>query len=193
MGSSDFKWVVPALVITTGLITTSCTPKVEFEDAYIQITSPQIEPNRSIPLPKDETILTITGNVRNTNQHDSIVMDRLTLESVGLVEYTVKDLFENENRLFRGVLMRDLLALWQVTPEATTLEITALNDYQVDIPIEWLQDFPVLLALQQDGQYMTRDYRGPTMLIFPYEQFSEIPEFSTEFYWIWQIKTINAR
>ncbi len=193
MISSGLKWIVLALGITAGLITTRCTPKVEFEDVYLQITAPQIGTNHPIPLPKNETILTVTGNVRNTNQGDAIVMDRLTLESVGLVEYSVKDLFENEHRLFRGVLMRDLLDLWQITPETTTLEITALNDYQINVPIEWLQEFPVLLALQQDGTDMPRDYRGPTMLIFPYEQFPDMSEFSVEFYWIWQIKTIHAK
>ncbi|MEL7071256.1 MAG: hypothetical protein AAGN15_21770 [Cyanobacteria bacterium J06581_3] len=45
-------------------------------------------------------------------------MDRPTLASVGIVEYSVDDPFESKSNTFRGVLVKDLLEVWQV-PDGT--------------------------------------------------------------------------
>ncbi|MEO1386357.1 MAG: hypothetical protein AAFV85_03155 [Cyanobacteria bacterium J06634_6] len=45
-------------------------------------------------------------------------MDRSTLASVGIVEYSVDDPFESKSNTFRGVLVKDLLEVWQV-PDGT--------------------------------------------------------------------------
>ncbi|MEO0886311.1 MAG: hypothetical protein AAFY54_10275 [Cyanobacteria bacterium J06648_10] len=45
-------------------------------------------------------------------------MDRPTLASVGIVEYSVDDPFESKSNTFRGILVKDLLEVWQV-PDGT--------------------------------------------------------------------------
>jgi hypothetical protein len=108
------------------------------------------------------------------------------------VEYEVVDPFENRKQLFRGVLMRELLNLWQVKAEATTLDMVALNDYHVDLPIALMREKPLLFALQADGEYMRPDYRGPAMLVFPYGYYQfKRPLYDA--YWIWQIKAITVK
>ncbi|WP_010480255.1 molybdopterin-dependent oxidoreductase [Acaryochloris sp. CCMEE 5410] len=183
------QWIVPALVLFIG----GCATDAKFNDVYTQITPPQLQAGQPIPLPNSEPILKVTGRLGNTNQDDHIIMDRQTIESLGLVEYSVLDLFEQQNHIFRGVLMRDLLDLWQVDSQATTLNLKALNDYNIQVPIIWLKQYPVLFALQQDGKNMQSDYRGPAMLVFPYQQFPSVSEFAEESYWIWQIAEINVQ
>lgn len=183
------QWIVPALVLFIG----GCATDAKFNDVYTQITPPQLQAGQPIPLPNSEPILKVTGRLGNTNQDDHIIMDRQTIESLGLVEYSVLDLFEQQNHIFRGVLMRDLLDLWQVDSQATTLNLKALNDYNIQVPIIWLKQYPVLFALQQDGENMQSDYRGPAMLVFPYQQFPSVSEFAEESYWIWQIAEINVQ
>ena len=119
-------------------------------------------------------------------------MDLATIESLGVVEYTLDDPFENEEATFRGVLMSDLLDIWQVDEAATTLNMVALNDYAVDVSISDLREFPVIFAMQENGEYMTVARRGPAMLVFPYRDF----EFDETFYnnlWIWQIEMVEVQ
>lgn len=145
-----------------------------------------------IPPPETEPLLTVMGKIGVTNVGDTLAMDRSTLEAVGLVEYMVKDPFEEVDHTYTGVLMRDLLELWQVPPDATLLQVIALNDYEIDVPIELMRNYPVIFALKEDGEYMTPDYRGPAMLVFPYDHYS-FEESLTNSYWVWQIKSITVK
>ena len=187
-------FLITVIIIPFILIVSGCDPKPDFDSVYTRVSegilTPQAESD--IPLPQNEIILTVTGKMNTQNQGTTIVMDLSTIESVGLVEYVVKDPFEEEQKTFRGVLMRDLLDLWQVDSEAIVLELTALNDYKVEVPINILREFPVIFALQQDGEYMTPDYRGPAMLVFPYNHYKFDP-FIVNSYWIWQIKDIVVK
>ncbi len=182
--------VVPLFVI----VASGCDPQPDFDSAYTRISEGTftLQAENDIPLPQGETILTITGQINAHNEGNSIVMDLSTIEAVGLVEYTVEDPFEERQRTFRGVLMKDLLDLWQVDSQATVLEITALNDYKVEVPISMLREFPIIFALQQDGEYMTPDYRGPAMLVLPYGYY-EFEHLITNAYWIWQIKSVFVK
>ncbi|MEM9163292.1 MAG: molybdopterin-dependent oxidoreductase [Cyanobacteria bacterium P01_F01_bin.4] len=168
-----------------------CSAQPEFDSVYTQLDTPSLAAGSAIPDPQEDVILTVSGQVGAANEGQTIVMDIPTIESAGLVEYTVEDPFEKEERTFEGVLMKDLLALWQVSPEATVLSVTALNDFQVDVPIELVRDYPVIFALKQDGEYMTPDYRGPAMLVFPYDHYTF--DIGSDSYWVWQIKTIEVK
>lgn len=168
-----------------------CTSQPDFDSVYTRLNTISLVAGSPIPKPQEDIILTVSGQIGAANQDQSIVMDIPNIESVGLVEYTVEDPFEQEQRTFTGVLMKDLLELWQVSPEATRLEVTALNDYQIDVPIDLVRDYPVIFALKQDGEYMTPDYRGPAMLVFPYEHYQF--DIGTDSYWAWQIKTIAVK
>lgn len=151
-----------------------------------------LHPGVAIPVPQQAPILTVTGKIGTTNHDHAIVMDRTTLEKAGLVEYTVNDPFEDRPVRYGGVLMRDLLALWQVADDAQMVAITALNDYKIDIPITEFRQFPILFALEADGVYMQPDYRGPAMLVYPIDQY-EFDSIAVQRNWIWQIKTIDIQ
>ena len=180
-------YVACALLLST---TASCSSEPKFDSVYKQLEEPTLASGSKIPGPQQEAILTVSGKIGTKNQGDTIVMDIPTIESVGLVEYTVEDPFEDVPHTFSGVLMKDLLELWEVSPEASNLNVVALNDYQIDVPIDLVRDYPVVFALKQDGEYMTPDYRGPAMLVFPYDHYKFEP--GTDSYWAWQIKSITV-
>lgn len=119
-------------------------------------------------------------------------MDLPTLEAVGLVEYDVLDPFENRKIVYRGVLMRDLLDLWQVEESAATAYFEALNDYAISIPLAELRQYPVIIGLQADGAYMQPDYHGPAMLIYPLDDY-QLDPIATMRKLIWQIKSIDIQ
>lgn len=169
----------------------SCSKQPAFDSVYTRLETAILKAGSKIPAPKEEPILTVSGKIGTANDEQTIIMDIPTIESVGLVEYTVTDPFEKEEHTFTGVLMKDLLELWQVPPEASVLDILALNDFQVDVPIELVRNYPVIFALQQDGEYMTPDYRGPAMLVLPYDHYKF--DLGADAYWAWQIKSITVK
>jgi hypothetical protein len=187
---SRFPWFLLVLLLTRLAACSSSSP--DFDSVYKQVTPAQLKAGDSIPEPRGDVILTVAGAVGKTNHGNQILMDLATIESIGLVEYRVVDPFENRKKLFRGVLMRELLNLWQVHTTATTLDMVALNDYHVDVPIALMREKPLLFALQADGEYMRPDYRGPAMLVFPYGYYKFQRPLS-DAYWIWQIKAITVK
>jgi hypothetical protein len=172
----------------------ACTPQepTTTEPVYTVVSEGTLNAGDAIPVPTGDVILTVTGNIGTSNVDDTIQMDIATVESVGQVEYTVDDPFENRAVTYRGVLMSELLDLWQVGDDATTLNIVALNDYAVDVPLADLRTYPVIFALQADGEYMPIATRGPAMLVYPYNDFEfEVAIYND--YWAWQIKSIEVR
>lgn len=161
------------------------------DTVYTIVTEGTLKPGDSIPVPESGAILTITGSVSNFNVDESIVMDIPTIESVGVVSYTVTDPFEETKVTYTGVLMSDLLKVWGVDDSATTLSVLALNDYQVEVPIKDVRDYPVIFAMKSDGEYMPISTRGPAMLVFPYDDF-EFDKALYNDYWAWQIKSIDV-
>lgn len=186
-------------LVTIASILSGCTAKPDFDAVYSRVSSATIQAGQAIPAPRGEIILSVTGKINarqasaslNPEPGDRVVMDRTSLEAVGVVEYDVKDPFESKSSRFRGVLMRDLLNQWQVSPEASQVTFIALNDYHITIPIQLLRQYPVLLALEQDGVVMQPDYRGPAMIVMPHEQYRSVRELAEKNYWIWQVTQIQ--
>jgi hypothetical protein len=170
-----------------------CTTAPKFDAAYTRVSAAQLQPGQPLPPPQGPILITVTGKIQAQQGKSStaIQLDRESLASAGMVEYEVNDVFEQKKNRFRGVLMRDLLALWQVTPEAKQVTLTALNDYKITMPIALLQQYPVILAMEQNGSPMQPDYRGPAMIVTPYEQYGAVPELANRDYWIWQVTKIQ--
>lgn len=174
------------------LFLAACAVAPNFDQVYTVVSAATLRPGAAIPTPQQEPMLTITGKISATNRDNTILMDRAALEQVGLVEYTVTDPFEQRLVRYRGLLMRDLLALWQVAADTQTVHVTALNDYKIAIPMSDFRQYPVLFALQADGVYMQPDYRGPAMLVYPLDQYA-FDLIAVQRKWIWQIKTIEIQ
>jgi hypothetical protein len=161
------------------------------EPVYTRFSEASLTPGDAIPTADGSAVLTVTGKIGATNNGDAIEMDMATIEAAGLVEYSVNDPFFDRSVSYRGPLMSELLDLWQVSPDATTLRLTALNDYNIEIPISLLREFPILFAVQADGEYMSIAERGPAMIVFPYDDY-QFEQPATDAYWIWQIKSIEV-
>lgn len=181
-------------VVLVVLISAACAPAAPAtpEVVYTTVTQGELDAGEEIPAPQGETILIVSGNIGTTNANDTIEMDLATIESVGVVDYTVDDPFENRAITYRGVLMSDLLDVWQVSEDATSLHVVALNDYAVDVPIADLRQYPVVFALQADGEYMPIAEKGPAMLVYPYNDF-EFDRNIYNDYWAWQIASVEVR
>ncbi|NQW23031.1 MAG: molybdopterin-dependent oxidoreductase [SAR202 cluster bacterium] len=161
--------------------------------SYETVTAASIKSGDAIPAPTGDVIITMLGDLNVTNSGDTLELDMPTLEGFGLVKYTVNDPWLNAENTYTGVLISDLRKALGASSSATSLLFTALDDYQVDISLEDVEKWPILLATRNNGEYMDIENSGPTRVIFPYDAFPEIDRVSYKDLWIWNIKSVEVR
>ena len=143
-----------------------------------------------LPMPQGEVILTVRGRITATNSGAEARFDRAMLLASGSDELRTPTPFTEGESTYSGVLLSRLLDL--VGAVGTQLESRALNDYEVAIPVAEVRDYPVLLALDRDGQPLSVRERGPLWVIYPWSRYPELDDRVHRQRSIWQLTTIEV-
>jgi hypothetical protein len=140
--------------------------------------------------PRGRPTLSITGRIGTTNADGEMRVDQAALDRLGLLEMNVNDPWAKQRLALQGVWLRDLVALAKPLPGATSLHLTALDDYQVDLKLDDVRADAILLASRAaDGTTLPIEDGGPTRVVFADDL---APRFSPDL-WIWNIDTIEVR
>jgi len=156
-------------------------------------TAVLLAPARAADLaqPQGPVILTVTGNISNTNSGGEARFDLAMLENLPGRTTTTETPWTEGKVSFEGPLGQALLDL--VGAEGDTLLVTALNDYEADIPTSDFANWPVILATHMNGEAMSVREKGPLFVIYPVDAdptlYNEVV-FSRS---VWQVKTIEVR
>ncbi len=160
---------------------------------YETVSQGTIKPGDPIPAPTGEVVLTIDGDISQTNVGGTLQFEMSTLENIGLVQYDVDDPFVKKNIVYTGVLLSEVLKVAGADPNATMLTLSALDDYSVDMKIEEAGKWPVLIATQADGLYMPIDKNGPLISVFPLNDFPEqLDHLTYDALWVWSLSGITV-
>ncbi len=139
--------------------------------------------------PKGDVILTVTGAITATNSADGLVLDLAQLEALPQHSFTTSTTWTEGKTTFQGVLLKDLIAA--IGAKGKTIDMTALNDYVIEMPFADVKDDGPLLAYLMDGKTMPLRDKGPIWMVFPYDQ---NPDYRTEETYsrsIWQLLRID--
>ena len=142
----------------------------------------------TLPPPAGEVLLTVTGAISATNDAGAARLDRAQLLAWGPGQLRTTTPWTEGAATFEGVFGDRLLAELGVI--GTLLRCTALNDYSVDIPVQELREFPVLFALQQDGEALKPRGRGPIWVVYPWSQHPDLDDRLHRQRAIWQLTAI---
>lgn len=93
---------------------------------------------------------------------------------------------------FRGPLVRTVLGEAALR-NATSVRMTALNDYSVDIPVEDFLRYDAILATHMNGQHLTVRDKGPIWLIYPISAHRELQNTATNAKLVWQLARIELK
>ena len=132
-------------------------------------------------------ILDVVGTSANTAE--IIEFDRSMLEEIEQVEIQTVTPWTEGDITFSGVLLRNLFMLDDNA--AGLVRAIALNDYAVDIPLDDILNYDVIVAVQRDGEYLTVRDKGPLWVIYPW---SDVPALRTEVHYsrsIWQLRRLE--
>jgi len=136
----------------------------------------------------DAVILTIDGKIDGGAPLDFTASQ---LEAIGSAQIATATPWHDGTPVFEGVPMETLLA--HVGAEGEEADVLALNNYRTTIPLADFTAYPVLLALKQDGEYMSVRNKGPLFIIYPFDDFDEL---RTDLYHArsaWQVRSITIK
>jgi len=111
------------------------------------------------------------------------------LQAMPQTEVITKNEFVDGIKHFKGPLARDILKLVGAK-DATTVTMTAANDYKVKIPVHEFFDYDAILAISMDGHPFSRRDKGPIWVIYPMSDFSELQDPVYNSRLIWQLVKI---
>lgn len=139
--------------------------------------------------PVGKVILTLSGNIENTNEEGKATFDLASLERLGVVSFQTSSPWFNGRTTFSGIPMQKLMDY--VGAKGSIVKVTALNDYTTQIPLSDFSKFNVLLALKINGEYMPVRNKGPLFIVYPYDS---QPELSNQIYFsrsAWQVSKMR--
>lgn len=139
--------------------------------------------------PAGKVLLTLSGNIENTNEDGKAVFDIASLEKLGAVSFQTTSPWYNGRTTFTGIPLQKLMDY--VGAKGSVVKVTALNDYTTVIPINDFNKYNVILAYKVNGEYMRIRDRGPLFVVYPYDS---MPELNNQIFYsrsAWQVSRMN--
>ena len=121
----------------------------------------------TLPAPKGEAVLTVSGDIVRTNAGDTAVFDMEMLTAMPAISFETTTLWTEGVKTFKGVALADLLDM--VGVQDGTIRALAINDYAVEIPVDSLTASTPIVAYEMDGAPMPRRQKGPLWIVYPYD------------------------
>jgi hypothetical protein len=143
--------------------------------------------------PTPAAVLTITGSrLGPPAQAGRVAFDLGALQQMAQRRIVSATPWYSSVSEFTGPLLRDVLkAAGAGLDGGGSLRCTALNDYRVEIPLDDVRRFNIVVAHLFNGKPMSVREKGPLFVIYP---FDEQPQLRTTTYFsrcIWQLKSIE--
>jgi hypothetical protein len=158
-----------------------------YNDAYQVVSDATIKPGDALPAPQDDVVLTVSGKIGSAAP---VTFDMKTLEKIGLIRFTTRTEWTDGPVQFEGVLLKDLLAVLHADKSADKLVLKALNDYISSMPITDADTYPVMVAVKENGAYMSVRERGPLWIVYPQDAYPEVGRREFLSRWVWQLAEI---
>jgi hypothetical protein len=143
----------------------------------------------ALEAPTGAVVLTVRGAQARAGRDGQADFDMAMLERLRLRSITTETPWHSGTRTFKGPLLRDVLAA--AGAQGKTARLVALNDYHVDLPLEDVQRYDVILACQLDGKPMSVREKGPLFVMYP---FDTQPQLRNAVYFsrcVWQLRSIE--
>ena len=115
-----------------------------------------------------------------------------TFDEIGYTEIKTRLVGEADTvSTVRGVRFSTLLEHYGV--EAEMLQVTGLDGYMAEVPVDELKRYPVVIATEIDGKRLSVRTKGPGWVVYPFTDHPEIEDQLREARSVWQVSEISAQ
>ncbi|CUH62456.1 Oxidoreductase molybdopterin binding domain protein [Thalassovita gelatinovora] len=122
-------------------------------------------------------------------EREAVYMTLDDLQNLPHAGFETTTIWTEGLQTFEGVWLKDLVRHLEVSEG--TLELSALNEYLIEMNVEEIADSHALVAYMRNGKPMTAREKGPLWIVFPYDS---DPKFQSETVYarsIWQLDRIS--
>lgn len=147
---------------------------------------------QALTKPQNRALLMVSGAIRQGKDESPMPFDWAMLQQLPQQHLATHTLVTDGLRQFKGVLVRDVLQQAGVSETATTVQATALNDYQIRIPLTDFYDYEVLLATHMDGEELHPSEKGPLWIVYPRDHHRKLQDIRYDYRWVWQLKSLHV-
>lgn len=91
---------------------------------------------------------------------------------------------------FRGVPVSTLLQKFGYQDGVTEVTFIAYNSYQVTVKLQDLLQYPMILAIANNGKPINRNQGGPIYLVFPHTQYPRLKQLYPQSFWVFYVNNI---
>lgn len=144
----------------------------------------------ALSLPQQTVVLTVKGNIKNTNNGQVADFDMTMLKALPPSTIATQTPWTEGMVHFKGVKLTDILA--HVASKGTAGEFTALNDYTVRIPFQHLDKDGPIIAYEMNGKPMSRRTKGPLWIVYPLDDITLMQGSLYRDRMVWQLRTITV-
>jgi hypothetical protein len=142
---------------------------------------------------KGSPLLSVSGAALSGAPRGRVEFDMADLERFAQRRIVTTTPWYSSAREFTGPLMRDVLAAAGLPPAKDgQARCTALNDYRVDIPLNDIRKYDVIVARLLDGKAMSVREKGPLFVMYPFDDQPELRTSLNLARCIWQLRAIEV-
>ncbi|MEP3346659.1 MAG: oxidoreductase [Litoreibacter sp.] len=141
--------------------------KIYFLASLLVTLSGGVHADEPIATPSGDIVLTVSGDVTQTNFDNSIVLDVGLLSEMPSESFKTTTIWTETEHTFLGVPLAEFLN--QFGGDVTLVKASAINDYTVEIPVDSITDTAPIIAYLMDEEPMSRRQKGPLWIVYPYD------------------------
>ncbi|HEX2116063.1 MAG TPA: hypothetical protein VHM01_16780 [Alphaproteobacteria bacterium] len=162
---------------------------------------------QSLKAPSGPVILTVSGKIAQTNRgpfdekkdaffknqqvtfQRAAAFDLAMLEALGMRSVEADYPQGGALHKFEGPLLRDMLNA--VGASGRVVKVAALDGYVQEIELREIEQWPILLAVKEDGAYLPLGGFGPTRIVFPRRDVPALADRNDD-KWVWAVVHISV-
>lgn len=126
----------------------------------------------ALDAPKGKVVLTIFGNVAETNSTHGAIFDLQMLENLPQNSFTTMTTWDKKPIKFSGPLLRDVLAAAKANGK--NIKASALDDFQTTIPMEDTKKFNMIISIKMNDAPIPVSTKGPLFIVYPFDSNEEL-------------------
>jgi len=140
--------------------------------------------------PLGRVVLVVSGHIDNTNRGHFAAFDLPMLQSLAGRHALMETPWTNGLTSFEGPLLSAILDA--VGAHGHRIVVKTLDDKTIEVPMSDATNFPTMLALKLNGDFMSVRDKGPLFLIYPFDTHRELYNEKYFARSVWQIGEIEV-
>lgn len=141
--------------------------------------------------PQGNVVLEVTGSITRFNAVNRALFDLDMLRSLPSASVETHTSVTDGVKRFEGFLLRDFLS--GLGARGDKVVASALNDYVIEIPMEDLRKFDVIVAHSMDGKPLSPSNKGPLWIVYPRDDHPELQDIRYDYRWVWQLNSLKVK